>query len=157
MHHSYILIAIFVALLWGIAPILLKRLVSKFDKMTILVFNGILYFLVLLLIGYNYYHKIVKDIPKIDAYDVSLMFFTAVITGLMGNLTYMLLLEGHDSYIITALVSISPFFTLILAYLFTKENITIWGAMGTVLIILGILMISYNDTQYKIEEYLNFL
>jgi drug/metabolite transporter (DMT)-like permease len=99
----------------------------------------------------------VKDIPKIDAYDVSLMFFTAVITGLMGNLTYMLLLEGHDSYIITALVSISPFFTLILAYLFTKENITIWGAMGTVLIILGILMISYNDTQYKIEEYLNFL
>ena len=157
MHHKYILIAIFVALLWGIAPILLKRLVTKFDKMTILVLDGILYFLVLLLFGYKYYDKIIKDIPKIDAIDASLMFFTAVITGLMGNLIYMLLLEGHDSYIITALVSISPFFTLVLAYFFTKEKITIWGLMGTVLIVAGILMISYNDTQYKIEEYLNFL
>ena len=116
MHHKYILIAIFVALLWGIAPILLKRLVTKFDKITILVIDGLLYFLFLLLIGYKYYDKIVKDIPKINAFDVSLMFFTAVITGLMGNLIYMLLLEGHDSYIITALVSISPFFTLVLAY-----------------------------------------
>ena len=157
MHHKYILIAIFVALLWGIAPILLKRLVTKFDKITILVIDGLLYFLFLLLIGYKYYDKIVKDIPKINAFDVSLMFFTAVITGLMGNLIYMLLLEGHDSYIITALVSISPFFTLVLAYFFTKEKITLWGLMGTVLIIAGILMISYNDTQYKIEEYLNFL
>jgi drug/metabolite transporter (DMT)-like permease len=125
--------------------------------MTILVLDGILYFLVLLLFGYKYYDKIIKDIPKIDAIDASLMFFTAVITGLMGNLIYMLLLEGHDSYIITALVSISPFFTLVLAYFFTKEKITIWGLMGTVLIVAGILMISYNDTQYKIEEYLNFL
>ena len=157
MHHKYILIAIFVALLWGIAPILLKRLVTKFDKMTILVLDGVLYFLFLLLFGYKYYDKIIKDIPKIDAIDVSLMFFTAVITGLMGNLIYMLLLEGHDSYIITALVSISPFFTLVLAYFFTKEKITLWGLMGTVLIVAGILMISYNDTQYKIEEYLNFL
>lgn len=157
MHHKYILITIFVAFLWGLAPILLKRLVTKFDKITILVLDGILYFLFLLLIGYNYYDKIVKDIPKIDAFDASLMFFTAVITGLMGNLIYMLLLEGHDSYIITALVSMSPFFTLLLAYFFTKEKITIWGAMGTVLIVSGILMISYNDTQYKIKEYLNFL
>ena len=85
------------------------------------------------------------------------MFFTAVITGLVGNLIYMLLLEGHDSYIITALVSISPFFTLILAYLFTKEKITLWGALGTVLIILGILMIAYNDKDHKPEGFLNFL
>ena len=125
--------------------------------MTVLVLDGLLYFLFLLLFGYKYYDKIIKDIPKIDAIDASLMFFTAVITGLMGNLIYMLLLEGYDSYIITALVSISPFFTLVLAYLFTKEKITIWGLMGTVLIVAGILMISYNDTQYKIEEYLNFL
>jgi drug/metabolite transporter (DMT)-like permease len=157
MHHRYILIAIFVAFLWGLAPILLKRLVAKFDKMTILVLDGFLYFFFLLFIGYKYYDKIVKDIPKIDGFDISLMFLTAVITGLLGNLIYMFLLEGHDSYIITALVSISPFFTLILAYYFTTENITMWGAMGTVLIVSGILMISYNDHQYKPEGYLNFL
>ena len=157
MHLKYILIAIFVALLWGIAPILLKRLVTKFDKMTILVLDGCLYFICLLFIGYKYQDKITKDLPKINTYDLILMFFTAVITGLVGNLIYMLLLEGHDSYIITALVSISPFFTLILAYFFTKEKITLWGALGTVLIVLGILMIAYNDQHYKPEGFLNFL
>ena len=157
MHHRYILIAIFVAFLWGLAPILLKRLVAKFDKITILVLDGFLYFFFLLLIGYKYYDKIVKEIPKINGFDISLMFLTAVIAGLFGNLIYMLLLEGHDSYIITALVSISPFFTLVLAYYFTTEKITMWGAMGTLLILSGILMISYNDHQYKPEGFLNFL
>jgi drug/metabolite transporter (DMT)-like permease len=157
MHLRYILIAISVAFLWGLAPVLLKRLVTKFDKITILVLDGCLYFAFLMMIWYKYQDKIAKDIPKIDAYDALLMFLTAVITGLVGNLIYMLLLEGHDSYIITALVSISPFFTLILAYLFTKENITLWGASVTVLIVLGILMIAYNDKHYKPEGFLNFL
>ena len=157
MQSKYILIAIFIAFLWGVAPILLKRLVNKFNKITILVLEGILYFVFLLFIWYKYQDKIAKDLPKIDAYDAFLMFFTAVITGLVGNLIYMLLLEGHDSYIITALVSISPFFTLILAYLFTKEKITLWGALGTILIVLGILMIAYNDQDYKPEGFLNFL
>jgi len=157
MHHTYIIIAITVAFLWGAAPIVLKRLVAKFDKMTILVLDGIMYFAVLMLIAYRYSDTIAKDIPKINGVDLSLMFFTAVVTGLAANAVYMMLLEGHDSYIVTALVSVSPFFTLIMAYLFTKEKITLWGIFGTVLIVLGILMISYNDTQYKLEGYLNYL
>ena len=157
MHHTYIILAITVAFLWGAAPIVLKRLVAKFDKMTSLVLDGIMYFVVLMMIAYRYSDTITKDIPKINAVDASLMFFTAVVTGLAANAVYMMLLEGHDSYIVTALVSVSPFFTLIMAYLFTKEKITLWGIFGTVLIVLGILMISYNDTQYKLEGYLNYL
>jgi drug/metabolite transporter (DMT)-like permease len=157
MHHNYIILAITVAFLWGAAPIVLKRLVAKFDKMTILVLDGMMYFAVLMLIAYRYSDTIAKDLPKINACDTFLMFFTAVITGLAANAVYMMLLEGHDSYIVTALVSVSPFFTLIMAYLFTKEKITLWGIFGTVLIVLGILMISYNDTQYKVEGYLNYL
>jgi drug/metabolite transporter (DMT)-like permease len=157
MHHNYIILAIAVAFLWGAAPVILKRLVAKFDKMTILVLDGIMYFAVLMLIAYRYSDTIAKDLPKINAFDTFLMFFTAVVTGLAANAVYMMLLEGHDSYIVTALVSVSPFFTLIMAYLFTKEKITLWGIFGTVLIVLGILMISYNDTQYKVEGYLNYL
>ena len=69
----------------------------------------------------------------------------------------MYLLEDNDSYIITALVCISPFFTLILAYLFTKEKITIYGVLGTIFIVFGILLISYNDKHYKREGFLKFL
>jgi drug/metabolite transporter (DMT)-like permease len=153
MHLKYILIAIFISLLWGISPILLKSLVAKLDKVTILVINANLYFAFILMLGYKYYDTIAKDIIKIDIYDVVKMFLSAVIAGFFGNWIYMSILEDHDSYIITALVSISPLFTLILAYLFTKEKVTLWGAFGTILIILGILMISYNEMNFKLEGF----
>ena len=105
------------------------------------------------MLGYKYYDTIAKDIIKIDIYDVVKMFLSAVIAGFFGNWIYMSILEDHDSYIITALVSISPLFTLILAYLFTKEKVTLWGAFGTILIILGILMISYNEMNFKLEGF----
>ena len=151
MHIKYILVAIFISFLWGVSPIILKQLVAKFDKMTILIVDGILYCAFLLFLGINYYDTIMKDIPKASFYDWTLLIFTAIFPGVVANLLYMTIIEDHDSYIITALVCISPFFTLALAYFFTKENVTLLGAMGTALIVLGILLISYNDKANKIK------
>lgn len=151
MEIKYIFVAIFISFLWGVSPIILKQLVNKFDKMTVLFIDGVIYFIFTLLLGFYYYDTIMKDIPKITLYDGLLLFLIAILPGIVANVLYMTVIENHDSYIITALVCISPFFTLALAYFFTKENVTIWGAMGTVLIVSGILMISYNDNAKKIK------
>ena len=157
MQINHILIAIGVSIMWGLEPILFKRLITKFDKVSVLIICGMFYFVGLLALGYRYSNKVIKDLSNVTPYDVSLMFFSAVIAGLMGNMVYLFLLESHNSYIITTLVSIAPLFTLLFAYLFTKEDITKWGIMGTMLIVFGVLMIAYDDKQYKIEEFLNFL
>ena len=151
MEIKYILVAIFISFLWGVSPLILKQLVTKFDKMTVLIIDGILYFIFTLLLGFYYYDTIMKDIPKITLYDGILLFLIAILPGVVANVLYMTVIENHDSYIITALVCISPLFTLVLAHLFTKENVTVWGAMGTILIVLGILMISYNDKAKKLK------
>jgi drug/metabolite transporter (DMT)-like permease len=151
MEIKYILVAIFISFLWGVSPLILKQLVTKFDKMTILAIDGILYFIFTLLLGFYYYDTIMKDIPKITLYDAILLALIAILPGVVANVLYMTVIENHDSYIITALVCISPFFTLALAYLFTKENVTVWGALGTALIVSGILMISYNDKAKKLK------
>ena len=119
MEIKYILVAIFISFLWGVSPLILKQLVTKFDKMTVLIIDGILYFIFTLLLGFYYYDTIMKDIPKITLYDGILLFLIAILPGVVANVLYMTVIENHDSYIITALVCISPLFTLVLAHLFT--------------------------------------
>ena len=154
MDLIYILAALFVSLLWGISPIILKLLAMKFNTITIMVINGLLYFISLIIIFYFNYKTIMKDIPRINKYDLLLLVSTSVFIGLSAQLIYITLLGSFDSYIITALVSVSPLFTLILAYLFMKENITIHGVLGTILVVVGIMLISYNDDRYRIKSFL---
>jgi len=146
MHLNFILIAIFISALWGATPIVIKSLTKKFDISTIMFFEGCLYFFFLLCYAYKYKGVIEKDVIKINHVDLFKMFFASVIGGLIGNILYIYVLEKHDSYVTTALVSVSPFFTLILAYYFTKENITLYGVLGVILIVFGILLIAYNET-----------
>ncbi len=157
MKNTAILIALFISFLWGYPPIILKHLLIKFDKTTVIIIEGILYSLFLSFLIVCKSDTFIKDVKKINYVDMGLFFSTAVFGGFLANFLYMYLLEDNDSYIITALVCISPFFTLILAYLFTKEKITIYGVLGTIFIVLGILLISYNDKHYKREGFLKFL
>jgi drug/metabolite transporter (DMT)-like permease len=59
-------------------------------------------------------------------------------------------LKKHDSYIISALIYSSPIFTLLLACLFLNEQITYYGLLGVLFIVVGVGFISTND--YKIED-----
>ena len=146
MHLNFILIALLISLLWGATPIVIKSLTKKFDISTIMFIEGLLYFFFLLCYAYKYTDIIGKDIPKINYIDLLKMFFASVIGGLIGNIMYIYVLNKHESYITTALVSVSPFFTLILAYYFTKENITLYGVLGVIFIVFGIMLIAYNET-----------
>lgn len=146
MHLHFILISLFISVLWGATPIVIKSLTKKLNISSIIFFEGLLYFFFLLCYAYKYKDNITKDVVKIDHIDLFKIFFASVICGLIGNILYIYVLENHDSYITTALVSVSPFFTLLLAYYFTKENITFYGVLGVIFIVFGIMLIAYNET-----------
>ena len=157
MKLLFILLAIFISFLWGYTPIILKYLLTKFNKVTVIITEGILYSIFLFFIVVWKSDVYLNDLKKITCFDLGLFFLTAVIGGFLANVLYIFLLQDNDSYIITALVSISPLFTLMLAYLFTKEKITIYGVLGTIFIVFGILLIIYNEKHYKSEGYLKYL
>jgi len=146
MHLKFILIALLISALWGATPVVIKSLTKKFDISTIMFIEGLLYFFFLLCYTYKYTDIIGKDILKINHIDLFKMFFASVIGGLIGNIMYIYILNKHESYITTALVSVSPFFTLILAYYFTNENVTFYGVLGVIFIVFGIMLIAYNET-----------
>jgi len=88
------------------------------------------------------------------AQDAVIIFITSAITGFFANLIYYYVISKHESYIVEALISCSPLFTLVLAYLFLKEEINWVGIAGVLLITLGVICVSLNERAQLFEGYL---
>jgi drug/metabolite transporter (DMT)-like permease len=71
---------------------------------------------------------------------------TSVITGFLANLLYFYILKDNDSYIVAALTYSAPVFTLVLAYLFLNERMTVLGVTGVLLIVLGVVAVAFNES-----------
>jgi drug/metabolite transporter (DMT)-like permease len=150
---SYIYIALFVAFLWGIHPILNKILLGKFNVSTVFVLNNLVYCLAVFVFFIINYNEITKDIKKINGQDVLVLCTVALIAGFLANLLYYYVLKSHESSLVSALVFSSPIFTLLIAYFFMKEQLNGFGILGILLITLGVISISYNDGNYKLENF----
>jgi len=61
-------------------------------------------------------------------------------------------LKDNHSHIISALDSSAPFFTLLIAYFLLNEKVNVFGILGTILIVLGVVCISYNDADINMSE-----
>ena len=150
---SYIYIALFVAFLWGIHPILNKILLGKFNLPTVVVLNNIVYFLAVIVFFFINYTEIAKDIKKINGQDLLILFSVALFAGFLANLLYYYILKSHESSLVSALVFSSPIFTLAVAYFFMKEQLNSFGILGILFITLGVVCIAYNDGNYKLENF----
>ncbi len=68
---------------------------------------------------------------------------------------YYYILKNHESSIISALIYSSPVFTLIIAYIFLKERLDIYGISGIFFMILGVILVSNNNKFSKEMEFLS--
>jgi drug/metabolite transporter (DMT)-like permease len=150
---SYIYVALFVAFLWGIHPILNKILLGKFNVPTVLVLSHFVYFLAVLIFIYLNYSEIAKDIKKVNSQDILILISVSLGAGFLANLLFYYVLKSHESSLVSALVFSSPIFTLIVAYFFMKEELNNFGILGILLIVLGVVCIAYNDGNYKLENF----
>lgn len=140
MKIVYILIALFVAFLWGLLPVVHKYVLQKHNIITVIVFSALIYALCTLILAWLYWPSIKKDLRIIDKNTILLLTIVTIFAGFLANIIYMYVLEKHDSHIISALVYTSPVFTLILAILFLNEKPTMLSLIGIFLIISGIIM-----------------
>ena len=61
------------------------------------------------------------------------------------NILYFYLLKEHDSYVVSALVNSAPVFTVLISYFLLKEKLTKYGIIGIILIVGGIVCLSFNQ------------
>jgi len=95
-------------------------------------------------------HKeIYRDWLIMTPMDIGILILLPIFTVFLANILYYNILKTHESSIISALIYSSPVFTLIIAYLFLKERLDIYGLSGVCAIILGVILIAMNNGRYE--------
>lgn len=154
MKTIYLLMSLFTSFLWGLSPVIQKYLLQKFDKRSLMLFyaSANIFFITLMLSFFN--NKLYADIISLNMYDIFLISTYTFFTIFIAKLLFLEVLKYNNSHEVAAIEGIYPFFTLLLAYIFLKEKITAFGFMGVLFIVLGVICISMNDTNYKLEEFI---
>jgi len=151
---GYIFAALFVSFLWGLMPVVHKHLLNKFNQITVMVIQSVIYCSLIIFLGLTRKDEIVEDMKKMSVRDASILVTLTVFCAFFANIIYYYLLKNHESSIISALIYSSPVFTLILAYLFLKERLDIFGISGILSMILGVILIAQNNSSSKQLEFL---
>lgn len=151
----YIFIAIFISFLWGIQPIVHKHLLNRYNFITIMLISTIVNFSLILAVSITRNKEILVDMNKLTFRDLFILVLVSSFTIFLANMMYYYILKNHESSIISALVYSSPVFTLIIAYIFLKERLDIYGLSGILLMILGVILVSNNNKFSKEMEFLS--
>lgn len=140
-----IFLALFVGFLWGLAPIVHKILLKNIDFKLFMVLSSLTFFTCTCLFAAYFWKDLLAEKKKLNFANVAWIVITAIVTGFIANLIYLFVLKDNKSYVVSALIYCSPFFTLALSYLFLKnEKITYIGASGCILITLGVILIALD-------------
>ncbi len=131
-----------VSLFWGMSPVFYKMVMNKVDNKVTFIINNI--FFTLGVIGYTLYYwdQIKSEIQNISMRDTLTIGVLSILLSFVPNIIYYNLINNHDSYIVSALVNSAPIFTVGLSYWLLQENVTKYGMLGVILIIVGVYCLS---------------
>ena len=147
-------LALFIAFLWGIQPVIHKYLLKKINSITIMVISTTVYLLAILFkVSFSQtYTLFINDIRKLSPIDYLIIITTALFTVFLANMIYYSILKDNETSIVVSLMYSAPIFTLLLSYLFLNERLEPIGIIGIILIFLGVGCISLNN---KLEMFTN--
>ena len=154
MKASAIFWALMVAFMWGLSPIIHKSFMTQaISRETIIVLGGAMYFSCLAVYSIIYRKRIAADIPRLNASFWLALAVASVVCGFLANLVYFIILKNNPSHIVSALISVSPVFALVLAAIFLRERVTVIAAAGVALVVCGIVCISIGSKERAVEEF----
>jgi drug/metabolite transporter (DMT)-like permease len=144
MEINIFIIALFISFAYALQQILYKNLLTNLNGTTILILCAFIYiFCILILLTYNY-ETFINDCYNINKNDIILILIVTVFTVFLNNIAYVHFIENANTTFVSGVINSSPFFTLLLAYLFMNETINIYGLFGIIFIISGVILVSNN-------------
>ena len=106
--------------------------------------TGIAYSICILLYILYIKTQFLNDIKKINLFTLILIFISVFIGLFLSNILYFYLLKHNEPSVVIAITFSAPLFTLLGAYLILQEKMHIYGILGVLSIVLGIILISLN-------------
>ena len=145
MKNEAILFGSFVGFLLGLAPVIHKSLLRKYNPITIMMIISAVNLLCILLYSLFNKKELAIDYNKITVKDASTIVITGATTVFLANVIYYNVLRDNNSYEVVALIDSGPVFAMVLAYFFLSEKITFYGFLGVIFVLTGVYFISINN------------
>lgn len=137
-----IIAAFIAAMLWGIAPVVYRKLVHQVSYGFILIVSSIVYMLCVTVYVFLFNrHEVMNDFAN-HPDKIPVLACTAFFALFIANMFYIYSIrKTHNINIVTIISALYPIVTLILASILLKENLSIVGLFGFGLIVLGMIII----------------
>ena len=146
MELNVVLLSLFISFMWGIQPIIHKYIFNTqaVSAVTMMVLGSFIYFVCSFVYFLKQRNIVVNDIKQMNIMTITLLVFSAIIAGFFANYLYFSVIQKHDSYLVSALVFSSPFFTLVFSYLLLQEHVSTLAVIGVISIVFGVILLAFN-------------
>jgi len=135
-------LALLVASIWGISPIFEKLSLIKASPLTVItirfIFTTICLVIVSLVTG-KY-----KDFANVDGKTFLWIILAGFLGGIVGLFLFFVALKQDFTSRIVPIVATFPLFTVLYAYIFLREEISINRLAGAIFIVFGLVLINWD-------------
>lgn len=136
------LLALLVAFIWGINPIMEKLSLVKATPLTVLTIRFIMTSIVLTII--TIYQGKFYELNNLDSKTYYYIIIPAILAG-VGLYIYFIALGKGESSKVVPIIATFPLFTAVYAFLILKESITTPKIIGTFLIVSGLVILNWGS------------
>ena len=136
------LLALLVAFIWGINPIMEKLSLVKATPLTVMTIRFIMTSIVLTII--TIYQGKFYELNNLDSKTYYYIIIPAILAG-VGLYIYFIALGKGESSKVVPIIATFPLFTAIYAFLILKESITTPKIIGTFLIVSGLVILNWGS------------
>lgn len=141
--NNYTYLAIIIAFIWGISPVLFKFFLHKnIPTYLIIFFQAFVYLLsssIYIIISKR--NKFIQDIKQNVSY-IPFLVIISFFSVYIANVLYIYALENKGNVsIMSIIIALAPVITMIFAYLIFKEKLEIKAYIGFFIIFVGLILI----------------
>ena len=135
------LLALLVAFIWGLNPIIEKLSLVKATTLTVMTIRFIMTSIVLTII--TLYQGKFYELNNLDSKTYYYIIIPAILAG-VGLYIYFIALGKGESSKVVPIIATFPLFTAVYAFFILKESITTPKIIGTFLIVSGIVILNWG-------------
>jgi uncharacterized membrane protein len=114
-------VGILIALLWGIRPVLQKKVLNDISPQTVMVVGGILYFIFIMIYAMTNKDNVVKEISNLTSEQKKIL-LTISSVGFIASFLYYYALSKESSSKVVMITSIWPIFAILFGTIILNEK-----------------------------------
>lgn len=131
--------ALLAMLCWGIGPIFSKLGLFKVEPFTALTIRATTVAAIMILAAL--FTGRLSSVIQVDLRAASFIFAEGIFAALLGQLAYYYAIKGGEISLISPLVAAFPLVTVLLAFLFLGENLSVHKLIGAMLVVAGVIVL----------------